>query len=123
MMNQTSEFGPLRGQSAIVTGASSGIGAAIARAIAGAGATVAINWSRGEEAARRVLAEITAAGGRGITVGGDVSREEDVTRMFRATVAEFGGVDILVNNAGMQRDAAFADMVTYNGGRTLTCLA
>jgi glucose 1-dehydrogenase len=109
-MTDAREGKPLRGQRAIVTGGSSGIGAAIAKALAGAGATVAINWSRGEEAARRVLADIERAGGRGLTVGGDVGREEDVLRMFRTTVGELGSVDILVNNAGFQRDAPFADM-------------
>jgi glucose 1-dehydrogenase len=93
-----------------VTGASSGIGASIAKALAAAGASVAVNWSRGEDGARRVLSEIEQAGGRGITVGGDVSREEDVQRIFRTAIASFGSVDILVNNAGMQRDAPFADM-------------
>jgi glucose 1-dehydrogenase len=109
-MTETAATKPLRGQRAIITGASSGIGAAIAKALAGAGATVVINWSRGEDAARGVLAEVERAGGRGLTVGGDVSREEDVQRLFRTTIGELGSVDILVNNAGMQRDAPFADM-------------
>jgi glucose 1-dehydrogenase len=109
-MKETAEARPLRGQRAIVTGGSSGIGAAIAKALAGAGATVVVNWSRGEDAARRVLAEIEAAGGRGITVGGDVGREEDVLRLFRTAIGELGSVDILVNNAGMQRDARLTEM-------------
>jgi glucose 1-dehydrogenase len=109
-MTETNGSQPLLGQRAIVTGGSSGIGEAIAKALASAGATVVVNWARGEEAAKRVLAEIEQAGGRGMTVGGDVSREEDVQRLFSTTVRELGSVDILVNNAGMQRDAAFADM-------------
>ena len=109
-MRDTSEAKPLRGQRAIVTGGSSGIGASIAKALAGAGATVVVNWSRGEDAARRVLAEIEAAGGRGLAVGGDVSREEDVLRLFRTAIGELGSVDILVNNAGMQRDAPLTEM-------------
>jgi glucose 1-dehydrogenase len=107
---EATERKPLLGQRAIVTGASSGIGASIAKALAGAGARVAVNWSRGEEAARKVLADIERGGGQGLIVGGDVSREEDVQRIFRTVIAEFGSVDILVNNAGMQRDAPFADM-------------
>jgi glucose 1-dehydrogenase len=101
---------PLRGQRAVVTGSSSGIGAAVAKAFAGAGATVVVNCSRNPDAAREVLTEIERGGGRGLVVSGDVSREEDVQRLFRCAVGELGGVDILVNNAGMQRDAAFADM-------------
>ncbi|MGA7119405.1 MAG: glucose 1-dehydrogenase [Polyangiaceae bacterium] len=109
-MTETSASKPLLGQRAIVTGASSGIGAAIAKALAGAGATVVINWSRGEDAARRVLGEVERNGGHGLTIGGDVSREEDVQRLFRTAIAELGSVDILVNNAGMQRDAPLAEM-------------
>jgi glucose 1-dehydrogenase len=109
-MTESNPDKPLLGQRAIVTGGSSGIGASISKALAAAGAIVVVNWSRGEEGARRVLAEIQQAGGRGLTLGGDVSREEDVQRLFRTAVLELGSVDILVNNAGMQRDAAFAEM-------------
>jgi glucose 1-dehydrogenase len=109
-MKSNSETTSLEGQRAIVTGASSGIGAAIAKALAGAGATVVINWARGEDAARVVLGEIERAGGRGLTVGGDVSREEDVQRIFRTAIGELGSIDILVNNAGLQKDARFVDM-------------
>ena len=109
-MSESNPHTPLLGQRAIVTGGSSGIGAAIAKALGAAGATVVVNWSRGEDAARKVLSEIEQAGGRGMVLGGDVSREEDVQRMFRTAVGELGSIDILVNNAGMQRDAAFADM-------------
>jgi glucose 1-dehydrogenase len=109
-MTETNTTKPLLGQRAIVTGGSSGIGAAIAKALGAAGATVVVNWSRGEDAARRVLAELEQAGGRGLTLGGDVSCEEDVRRIFRTTIQALGSVDILVNNAGMQRDAPFAEM-------------
>jgi glucose 1-dehydrogenase len=96
----------LSGQKALVTGASSGIGEGIAKALADAGATVAVNYSRDEKGASRVVAEIEKAGGRAFAHKADVSSEPDVVEMFRA----IGGVDILVNNAGIQKDAPFAEM-------------
>jgi glucose 1-dehydrogenase len=102
----------LQNQIAIVTGASSGIGAGVSRAFAASGATVVINYpvSAAQAGANAVLQEITAAGGKGITYQCDVSKEEEVIRMFADVVKTFGTVDILVNNAGLQRDAAFTDM-------------
>jgi glucose 1-dehydrogenase len=111
---------PLSGQRAIVTGASSGIGAAIAKALAKAGATVVINWTRDEGAARGILAEIEGSGGRALTVEGDVGREEDVLRLFRTAVTQLGSVDILINNAGVQHDAPFADMTLADWNAVLT---
>jgi glucose 1-dehydrogenase len=105
-----SETMNLAGQRALVTGASSGIGAAIAKALAAAGASVAVNYSRDGAGAARVAAEIEHTGGRAIQLHGDVSREEDVVAMFARAVEAFGSLDILVNNAGLQRDAALMDM-------------
>jgi len=102
----------LEGQIAIITGASSGIGAGVAKALAAAGATVVVNYPVPvtKEAAEGVLKEITAAGGSGITYACDVSKEDEVIKMFADVVAQFGTIDILVNNAGLQRDAKFTEM-------------
>lgn len=100
----------LTGQRAIVTGASSGIGAAIARALGAAGADVVVNYVSGPDAAAEVVSAIEAEGSRAIAVKADVSNETDVVAMFDAARAAFGGVDILVNNAGLQKDAAFHEM-------------
>ncbi len=102
----------LAGQVAIITGASSGIGAGVAKSLAAAGATVIINYPVPvtKDAADEVLQEIIAAGGSGIVYACDVSKEDQVIKMFADTVAQFGTVDILVNNAGLQRDAKFTEM-------------
>jgi glucose 1-dehydrogenase len=100
----------LRGQKALVTGASSGIGRAIALALAEAGADVAVNSPESEEAAHEVVEEIKRTGREAIPVQADVSHEEEVIGMFDRVIAEFGTVDILVNNAGIQRDAPIAEM-------------
>ncbi len=102
----------LQGQVAVVTGASSGIGAGVSRSLAAAGAIVIVNHpvAATRDAAEAVLAEITAAGGQGITCQCDVSKENEVVQMFADTVRQFGTVDILINNAGLQRDAPFTDM-------------
>jgi len=102
----------LQGQIAIITGASSGIGAGVSKALAAAGAAVIINYPVPvtKDAAEAVLKEITDAGGIGITYACDVSKEDQVIKMFSDVVAQFGTVDILVNNAGLQRDARFTEM-------------
>jgi glucose 1-dehydrogenase len=105
------QLGPvLAGQRALVTGANSGIGAGIARALAAAGASVAVNYVSKPEDAERVVADIGAGGGRAVAIRADVSSEAAVQAMFRETVKAFGGLDILVNNAGLQKDAPLADM-------------
>jgi glucose 1-dehydrogenase len=105
----------LAGKRALVTGASSGIGAGIARALAAAGAEVAINYSRDEKGAAAVARSIEAAGGRASVVKADVSSEADVLAMFDAV----GDVDVLVNNAGIQKDAPFAEMTVEDWNRVI----
>ncbi|MFD2738882.1 glucose 1-dehydrogenase [Sulfitobacter aestuarii] len=95
---------------AVVTGASSGIGAGIAQAFAAAGASVIVNFHSDEEAARRIVEEIRGSGGTAEAIGADVSQPEDVGTLFDAAQSHFGGVDILVANAGIQRDAAFTEL-------------
>lgn len=100
----------LDGQSALVTGASSGIGHAIAVALARAGAKVAINYRSGREAAERLADEITSGGGEAFAVPADVSDETAVESMVAVTAERFGRLDILVANSGLQQDAPFRDM-------------
>ena len=102
----------LKGQTAIVTGASSGIGAGVAKSLAAAGAAVVVNYPSGgsEAAAAAVLEEIKGQGGSGIIYQCDVSKEAEVQKMFADVVKNFGTVDILVNNAGLQRDSPFQEM-------------
>ncbi|MBC3785923.1 SDR family oxidoreductase [Spirosoma utsteinense] len=102
----------LKGQIALITGASSGIGTGIAKSMAQAGATVVINHSsaKSKEAAEAILKEITDEGGTGMIAQCDVSNEDEVIRMFADVVAAYGTVDILVNNAGLQKDAKFHEM-------------
>jgi 3-oxoacyl-[acyl-carrier protein] reductase len=91
----------LLGKAALVTGASRGIGRAIALRLAQDGGSVVVNYSGSAEAAQRVVAEIEAAGGRAVAVQADVSKPADVERLFDETVRHFGRLDILVNNAGV----------------------
>jgi 3-oxoacyl-[acyl-carrier protein] reductase len=91
----------LTGKVAIVTGASKGIGAATAKALAAAGASVVVNYASSKDGADLVVDEILSSDGRAIAVQGDVSKAEDVQRLFEETKAAFGSLDILVNNAGV----------------------
>ncbi|MFM9950417.1 MAG: SDR family oxidoreductase [Saprospiraceae bacterium] len=100
----------LKKQTCIVTGANSGIGRAIAVAMARDAANVVVNYVFGDEAAQQVVDEINHMGGNAIAFKADVSKEDQVVAMFKETIATFGTVDILVNNAGLQRDAAFHEM-------------
>lgn len=93
----------LAGRTALVTGASRGIGRAIALELARAGADVAVNYRERESAAQEVAMEIREVGRRACVVAADVSRSEEVKRMLETVTAEFGAIDILVNNAGIAR--------------------
>ena len=100
----------LVGQKAIVTGANSGIGRAVAIALGHAGADVVVNYVSREEEAVKVVDEIRRCGSKAFAMRADVSSEADVQAMFARTVETFGAVDILVNNAGLQKDAPFEEL-------------
>ena len=93
----------LKGKVAVVTGASKGIGAGIARSLSAAGAAVVVNYASGKDGAERVVADITAKGGKAIAVKGDVAKAADVQRLFDETKKAFGALDVLVNNAGVYK--------------------
>ncbi|HEY5851122.1 MAG TPA: glucose 1-dehydrogenase [Lysobacter sp.] len=100
----------LAGKVAVVTGASKGIGAAIATALAAEGASVVVNYASSQEAADAVVAKITAAGGKAVAVRGDVSSKSDAEAIIDATVSKFGRLDILVNNSGVYNFAPLEDI-------------
>src|SRR6478672_10688576 len=91
----------LQGQVAVVTGASKGIGAAIAEHLAAAGAAVVVNYASSKAGADAVIERIRQAGGKGVAVQADVSKPEDIRHLFAETKKSFGKLDILVNNAGV----------------------
>lgn len=91
----------LAGKNAVVTGASKGIGAGIAKHLAAEGAAVVVNYSSDKAGAERVVAEIISAGGNAVAIGANVSEPADITRLFSESAAALGGIDILVNNAGV----------------------
>lgn len=100
----------LKGQVALVTGASSGIGKAITFALAEAGAKVGVNYRSSAEDAEKIVSEIREKGGEAITLQANVAKEDEVKRMFSALFENYGTVDILINNAGVQKDSSFVDM-------------
>ena len=100
----------LAGKVAVVTGASKGIGAGIAKGLAAAGAAVVVNYASSREGADRVVAEITSSGGKAIAVQGDVSKVADVQRLFAETKKAFGAPDVLVNNAGIYQFAPLEEV-------------
>jgi glucose 1-dehydrogenase len=100
----------LKGQKALVTGANSGIGKAIAIALGQAGADVVVNYLRGDDQADEVVRTIRQCDSRAYAHPADVSREDHVQAMFRKMFTELGTIDILVNNAGLQKDAPIEDM-------------
>jgi 3-oxoacyl-[acyl-carrier protein] reductase len=102
--------GKLKNKVAVVTGASKGIGADIAKGLAAEGAAVVVNYASSKEGADRVVDEIKAAKGKAIAVQADVAKEADVKRLFDETTKAFGQVDILVNNAGIYQFAALDEI-------------
>jgi 3-oxoacyl-[acyl-carrier protein] reductase len=100
----------LTGKVALVTGASKGIGAGIARSLAAEGAAVAVNYASSKEGADRVVDEITKRNGRAIAIHGDVASHGDIERIFAETHRAFGQLDILVNNAGIYRFAPLEEI-------------
>jgi 3-oxoacyl-[acyl-carrier protein] reductase len=94
-------MGKLAGKVAVVTGASKGIGAGIAKELAAQGASVVVNYASSKEGAEKVVAEITRAGGKAIAVGGSVAKAGEIEKLFAETKKVYGKVDILVNNAGV----------------------
>jgi len=109
----------LLGQKALVTGASSGIGRAIAMALGDAGADVLINYASGADKAAALIEEMKVRGARAIAVRADVSDESQVTDMFKQMYREFGTIDILVNNAGLQQDAPFHELTLAQWNRVM----
>jgi 3-oxoacyl-[acyl-carrier protein] reductase len=100
----------LKGKVAVVTGASKGIGAAIAKGLGAAGAAVVVNYSSSKEGADRVVADINANGGKAIAVKGDVAKAADMRRLFDETEKAFGTLDVLVNNAGVYKFVPLEDI-------------
>lgn len=100
----------LKGQKALVTGASSGIGLGVAVALGQAGADVVVNYGSNDETAQQVVEDIKRGGVRAYAHKADVSQEDQVQAMFQRMFNDFGTIDILINNAGLQRDAPFDQM-------------
>lgn len=100
----------LEGHVAIITGASSGIGSAVAQAMSHAGAAVVVNYNANSEAADQTVERLTQAGAQALAVQADVSKEADVRRLFDEATRAFGRVDVLVANSGVQKDASITDM-------------
>jgi glucose 1-dehydrogenase len=109
----------LLGQKALVTGASSGIGRAIALALGDAGADVVINYVSGEDKAQALADQIRSKGGRAMAMGADVADESQVRDMFGQMIRELGTIDILVNNAGLQQDAPFHELTLAQWNKVL----
>lgn len=110
----------LEGQIALVTGASSGIGAGVAKALAAEGAIVVVNYSSSPDKAEKVLKEIQQGGGTAVTIKADVSKEEEVVAMYQEICKQFGTVDILINNAGLQKDNKFHEMSLQEWNRVIS---
>jgi 3-oxoacyl-[acyl-carrier protein] reductase len=103
-------MGRLKSKVAVVTGASKGIGAGIAKGLAAEGAAVVVNYASSKEGAEKVVSDIKASGGKAIAVQGDVAKAQDVERLFAETKKAFGRLDVLVNNAGVYEFAPIGDV-------------
>src|SRR3977135_4539191 len=103
-------MGKLAGKVAVVTGASKGIGAGIARSLAAEGASVVVNYATSKAGADSVVASIKAAGGKAVAIAGDVSRAKDAKGIIDAAIETFGRLDILVNNSGVYEFAPLSDV-------------
>jgi 3-oxoacyl-[acyl-carrier protein] reductase len=104
----------LKGKVAVVTGASKGIGAAIAKALAAEGASVVVNYASSKAGAEKVVAAITAAGGKAVAVGGDVSKAAEAQGIIAAAIKNFGRLDVLVNNSGVYEFAPIEGVTEEN---------
>jgi 3-oxoacyl-[acyl-carrier protein] reductase len=107
----------LQNKVAVVTGASKGIGAGIARALGAAGASVVVNYAGDKAGAEKAVADIKAKGGKAIAVQGDVSKAADVKRLFEETKKAFGKLDVLVNNAGVFKFAPIGEVTEEDFNR------
>ena len=110
----------LKSKVAVVTGASKGIGASIAKSLAAEGAAVVVNYASSKEGADRVVNEITKQGGKAVAVQGDVSKSADVKRLFAETKKAFGRLDVLINNAGVYEFTPLADATEQQFQRLFT---
>lgn len=104
----------LEGKVAVVTGASKGIGAAVAKELASEGASVVVNYASSKDGADRVVGEIKSQGGKAIAVQADVAKKADIERLFAETKKAFGRVDILINNAGIYEFAGIGEITPEN---------
>ena len=120
LREERKKFMKLEGKKALVTGASRGIGRAIALALAAEGADVVVNYAGSEAAAKAVAAEIEAMGRKALVLQADISSNESATAMVDAAVKEFGRIDILVNNAGITRDGLLMRMKEEDWDAVLT---
>src|SRR5262245_23603740 len=111
---------PLLGQKALVTGASSGIGRAVAIALAGAGADVLVNYVSSAAAAAATVDAVRRLGAHGLQFKADVSSEAEVESMFQYMLGELGTIDILIANAGLQQDAGIEDMTLAQWNKVLS---
>ena len=110
----------LKGRHALVTGASSGIGAAVARRLAAAGAAVVVNYRSHPKAAKKIVTEIKSAGGKAIAIHADVSKEREIKTLFARMFEECGAIDILVNSAGIENKSPFLEMPVQDWDRVMT---